>query len=291
MSVLPALAEFTAVSYRVRGAAPVGPLVISEFVADNDSGIRDEMNELEDWIELSNLGTQPVDASGKYLTDDVTNPTKWRIPTGTIVQPGQTLLVWADEDGMQGPLHANFKLSAGGEELALYDRDGFTNLDWIEFGQQRADVSTGRLGSYLALDLTFRYPTPRQLNRAEPCGHLAYGAPLPMVARCVLDGAGTPTRGQSADYLVGGAPPSAPGAVVLGVAPFALDLPGIGPLLIDPGTIVTAPFATDEFGAAAWSLPLPNNPELGGATLHVQAFVLGAFGGVLSNAVATRICP
>ena len=51
-----------------------------------------------------------------YLTDDLANPTKWRIPSGyssqTTMPAGGFVVFWADEEPAEGPLHANFKLSA-----------------------------------------------------------------------------------------------------------------------------------------------------------------------------------
>jgi hypothetical protein len=64
---------------------------------------------------------------------------------GVTIGPGEYLLFWADNDEEQGPTHTNFKLSAGGEFVGLYDRDGVTQIDGISFGEQSADVSYGRL--------------------------------------------------------------------------------------------------------------------------------------------------
>jgi lamin tail-like protein len=108
MAFEPAKAEFTPREYRVGSQPTPGPILISEFVAKNDSGIRDENNECEDWIELTNAGNQPLSVSGMYLTDTITNPTRWKIPAGYTLQPGKTLLVWADDEVAQGSLHAMF---------------------------------------------------------------------------------------------------------------------------------------------------------------------------------------
>jgi hypothetical protein len=64
---------------------------------------------------------------------------------GVTIGPGEYLLFWADNDEEQGPTHTNFKLSADGEFVGLYDRDGVTLIDGISFGAQSADVSYGRL--------------------------------------------------------------------------------------------------------------------------------------------------
>ncbi|MGB7329589.1 MAG: CotH kinase family protein, partial [Rubripirellula sp.] len=124
-----------------------GDLFINEFMADNDSVIEDpdEAGAYEDWVEIYNAGTTAVDLAGKYLTDDVDAPTQWQFPAGSTIAAGGHLLIWADGESEQGDNHASFKLSAGGETIALYDTDGTTQLDVIEFGEQLTDVSYGRV--------------------------------------------------------------------------------------------------------------------------------------------------
>ena len=59
-------------------------LVINEFMADNKTGIEDpdDAGEHPDWIELYNGSDQTVTLSGLFVTDDLSDPTKWRIPEG-----------------------------------------------------------------------------------------------------------------------------------------------------------------------------------------------------------------
>ena len=61
-----------------------------------------------------------------------------------VIEPGGYLLFWADNDEVQGPTHTNFKLSADGEYVGLYDTDGISLVDGITFGPQSGDVSYGR---------------------------------------------------------------------------------------------------------------------------------------------------
>jgi hypothetical protein len=81
-----------------------------------------------------------------YLTDNFGNPTKWKFPDTTIA-PGGLLLIWADEDTNQGPLHAMFKLDRDGERVGLYRGDslGVGLIDTVTFGYQASDVSYGRM--------------------------------------------------------------------------------------------------------------------------------------------------
>jgi len=127
------------------GYAPP-PVVINEFLADNESANQDEAGEYDDWLELYNAGSTTAVLDGMYLTDDLSEPRKWQISAGTAIPPGGHLLVWCDEDAGQGPLHANFKLNRGGEEIGLFADDAHGNvpLDSVVFGPQQEDVSYGR---------------------------------------------------------------------------------------------------------------------------------------------------
>jgi hypothetical protein len=57
------------------------------------------------------------------------------------------LVVWADSQPQQGPLHTNFALSKSGEAIGLFDTDANLNqvIDSFAFGPQDDDVTFGRL--------------------------------------------------------------------------------------------------------------------------------------------------
>ncbi len=133
----PARAEYE--FYRI---SITGDLVINEFMADNKSTVTDQDGEYDDWIEFYNNGTEDISLGGYFLSDDAAEPDQWMFPDTTIA-PGNFLIVWADDDGGQEGLHANFKLSASGETIVLSDNNLLV-LDEIIFGQQKADTTTGR---------------------------------------------------------------------------------------------------------------------------------------------------
>lgn len=142
---------------------------INEWLASNTQTLADPADgQFEDWFELYNPGPATADLSGYFLTDTAANKTKWRIPAGTRIPPKGFLLVWADEDtgqnGANGDLHVNFKLSQNGEEIGLVAPDGAI-VDWVAFGQQTADVSQGRWPDGQDGPLQFmRTPTPGAPN-------------------------------------------------------------------------------------------------------------------------------
>jgi hypothetical protein len=121
-------------------------LVINELVASNNT-YPDPEGQYDDWFEIYNFGDTPIDLAGMYLTDNLGNPTKWQIPYGypsqTTVPADGFILFWADEDPEDGPLHADFKLSASGEEIGLF-LDADTMVDSIIFGEQATNISYGR---------------------------------------------------------------------------------------------------------------------------------------------------
>lgn len=142
-------------------------LYVNEFMASNDASLADtsgEDDEYDDWLELYNGGDGPEDIGGLFLTDDPTNLTKWLIPDGTVISTAGFLLVWCDEDQEQGDFHTNFKLSAGGEFIALVFSDGSTIIDSISFGIQTVDISFGRISDGNISWDYFDTPTPNSSN-------------------------------------------------------------------------------------------------------------------------------
>lgn len=142
-------------------------VVINEFMADNSETIADPSGSYDDWIEIYNFGTEPVDIGGMYITDDFAEPMKYQIPQGndsTVIQPQGFLLLWADEDLEQGVLHIDIKLSKSGEEIALYNPDGSTLADSVSFGQQQTDISYGRQPNGASTWVLFDDPTPGWSN-------------------------------------------------------------------------------------------------------------------------------
>jgi hypothetical protein len=140
----PVRAEYEFHSYLVSvNSAAAGQVVLNELVSFNFGGCTDASGAHEDWIELFNTTGTPLNLQGLYLTDDPTNHLKWALPSYVIPANGFAV-VWADEDpGSSGELHANFKLSSGGEFVLLCNANG-TVLDSIAFGILATDNSYGR---------------------------------------------------------------------------------------------------------------------------------------------------
>jgi len=130
------------------GAESGVTLVINEVMASNGTTKADPQGHFDDWIEIYNYGDAPVDTAGMYVTDNGDSPTKWQIPATnpalTTIAPHGYQLIWADGDTRDEGLHAGFKLSSGGEDVALFGSDGTTPIDSVTFPALSCDVSYGR---------------------------------------------------------------------------------------------------------------------------------------------------
>ena len=81
----------------VRSNLPAFPAVwIDEVLPQNTDGLADRFGHRSGWIELYNSGTTPVELSGYFLANNVTNLAQWTFPAGSIIGPWQCLLIWAD---------------------------------------------------------------------------------------------------------------------------------------------------------------------------------------------------
>jgi hypothetical protein len=143
-------------------------LAINELSASNSSCITDPQGEYDDWIEICNPGNKAINIGGMYLSDDLSDPTKWRIPAdnplSTTVAANGYLLIWADGDTGDAGLHANFRLDAAGEELTLFDIDGRTLIDNVVFDHQIPDISYGRYPDASPHWRLMAFPTPGSPN-------------------------------------------------------------------------------------------------------------------------------
>ncbi len=132
-------------------------LVINEFMAFNTAGDTDGSGDYDDWIELYNNTDTDISTSGLYLSDDPLNPVKWAMPNVTVEADGY-LIVWADEQGSEGSLHANFQLSAFGEFISIAYADS-TIIDSVTFGEVGENQSIARFpngtGPFVEMNATF----------------------------------------------------------------------------------------------------------------------------------------
>jgi len=193
------------------------PVVINELVANPGQSTGD-------WVELYNAGSKAVDVGGMYLTDDLARPTKWKIPTGrtslTTVASKGFLRIWTDKQTSAAGVHASFDLSADGEQIGLFDKDGTTLIDGLTFGRQDPGVSLGRYPDGAANWLFFGTPSPGTRNTNPFLGEVAdpefsydrgfFDAPISVTIT-------TPTPDAAVFYTLDGSSPLDPDSKGLGI--------------------------------------------------------------------------
>ena len=166
VTTLPATAPTTTLSYTV-GGGTVPVLYVNEILASNAAGLPDPNGEYDDWFEIYNPGSTPVDLGGMFVTDDLAVKNKWQIPatdpTASTVPAHGYLLFWADSQPTQGVVHVNFKLSAAGEAIGLYT-SSLETIDEVTFGAQTSDVSYARVPDGSTNWLPRTSPTPGATN-------------------------------------------------------------------------------------------------------------------------------
>jgi len=116
----------------------------------------------DDFVELYNPHTLPVALDGMSLTDNpVAQPGKHRIATLSFVPAEGYTVFWANNGN--APSELNFKLSANGEMIGLFD-DQLNLVDQILYTSQTNDVSQGRMPNGEASYDFFELPTPGVVN-------------------------------------------------------------------------------------------------------------------------------
>ncbi len=116
-------------------------LRINEVMASNQNACLDDVGEADDWIELFNSSDSDVELTGATITDNRDKPNKKALD-GLTVPAGGVLLLYADDEAGQGPLHLPFKLSAAGEEVVLFIGDAI--VDEVVWTSALTDVSLAR---------------------------------------------------------------------------------------------------------------------------------------------------
>lgn len=168
--------DMEVLAHMIPDTLEIRDLYINEILSSNSTGLLDEAEEYEDWIELYNAGEHAVDLAGLFLADTFPADQAWVFPPGmpeiTTIGAREFMVVYADNDINQGPLHANFKLSRAGEEVVLLQKMGseIRVIDHLMFGSQAANVSFGRIpdGSPVLEFMTI--PSPAASNYLDHTG-------------------------------------------------------------------------------------------------------------------------
>ena len=140
-------------------------LRINEFMALNSITLADEDGDYSDWIEIYNPTPNAIDLLNWSLTDDKTNPQKWKFPQ-VIINTNCYIVLFASGKNRTiagQELHTNFKLAGSGEYFDLFDPAGnvVTEFD-PSYPEQQSDISFGYFeNDYVASTI----PTPGEENQ------------------------------------------------------------------------------------------------------------------------------
>ena len=131
--------------------------IITEFLADNETGLTDSDGDFSDWIEIHNPNPFAIEIGGWHLSDDPLDPQKYSIPSQQINAGGYLILFASDKQGA-----VNFLLSKSGDYLALSDPEGNITQEFSpSYPAQFDDVSYGKSNDG---STTYLVPTPGNIN-------------------------------------------------------------------------------------------------------------------------------
>lgn len=118
------------------------PVYINEILSNSEQPATDA-------IEIYNPNSKSIDVSGWYLSDNRSNPKKWKIPQGTTIPAfgykvfneghysGSTMLYSNNEFG------TSFSLSSHGEEVYIFSANAAGDLTGYEHGFDYGEIETG----------------------------------------------------------------------------------------------------------------------------------------------------
>lgn len=119
---------------------------LNEVLVINENDFQDDFGQQNAWFELFNSSFGTVDVGGCFLSDDINNLQKYRIPKGDIttkIKPRQHALFWADCQPNRGTYHVSFNLEPG-RVLYFVAGDGRTIIDQITIPDLAPNQSYGR---------------------------------------------------------------------------------------------------------------------------------------------------
>ncbi|MGH8048066.1 MAG: lamin tail domain-containing protein, partial [Chthoniobacterales bacterium] len=142
----------------VAAQSPPSVLKINEWLAS------ERVLAGNDFVELYNPASFPVNAGGSYLTD---NPVEWitrhKIEDLSFLAAGGYLSFTADGDAGKGADHLSFKLASEQGEIGFFNSNQVL-VDNVAYGPQTTDVSEGRSPNGSSAISFFGQPTPGAPN-------------------------------------------------------------------------------------------------------------------------------
>ncbi len=145
-------------------------VVINEYSASNLTTIADNYGAYEDWMELYNTSAESINLEGYYLSDKLSDSTKWQFPAGVTITGHGFLKIWLSgrDEAQNGNYHTNFKLTQtkdNGEYVVLTNPQGVViEQHLLEITQK--EHSRGRVTNGSDTWGIFTNPTPGSSNNS-----------------------------------------------------------------------------------------------------------------------------
>lgn len=141
-------------------------VMINEYCCSNVSTATDNYGETPDWVEIYNAGSSAVSLTGYYLSDKISNPTKWAIPAGVSVPASGFVRIWCSgRNTVSGTnIHAGIKLTQTKPEALVFADPGGIIIDSMTLKPTLPDNSRGRTTNGAATWSIFTTPTPNAAN-------------------------------------------------------------------------------------------------------------------------------
>ena len=238
-------------------------VVLNEFLADpgavNDSNCDGLFDGTDDeFVELVNLGPDPVDLSGTTIADG--GAVRFTVPGGTVVQPLDGLVVYSggtascpNVDGL-AVVGGSLSLNNGGDTIVVTHADGTVMVDHTYGGEANNDASQVLAPELVTGTYVSHAAAAGAGGATQSAGTLANGQPFEGGAPvdtgdtgATADTGAVDTSGTGTDTGVGTGTTGDTGTPVVGNATLVIN-----EILADPGTFDgncdgTVDTADDEF--------------------------------------------
>ncbi len=124
------------------------PIIINEISARDDTYVS-EYDKKSGWVELFNPTSRDIDLAGMYISNDISNPRKYKIPSMndksvTMIPAHGHRIIWCDGRESVSQLHAPFKLSNNDGNCIILQTADASWADTLIYNKQPRWTSFGR---------------------------------------------------------------------------------------------------------------------------------------------------
>jgi len=158
------------ISVNSLNAQSINDLRINEVMLFNTNNYTDNFGQRGAWIEIMNMGYNSVNLANCYLTNDLNEPKKYKIPSGdpiSIIPLRQFIVFFADNKTEHGTLHLNFTLDSTHRFIALVSSNGSTIIDSVTVPVLAANQVYSRMPDGSSNWEVSNFTTPKATNEGR----------------------------------------------------------------------------------------------------------------------------